>query len=242
MTANVCLNTASLLVSQRLWFQVLALAKWSEQLSLAQQYPSVRIALGIHPYFLNQHETHHLSALSDAISQNRDAVVAVGECGLDYVLDISPAKQGVFFEQQINLATQFKLPLILHHRKSHHDIIGQLKRSGFEHGGVIHAFSGSVEVAREYLNLGFKLGIGGLITYPRGSRLRGVVEAVGIEHIVLETDAPDMPLNTKQGQRNTPEYIPLIADAVGDCLGLHTSDVETATDLNCAEVFGVVVS
>ena len=108
------------------------------------------------------------------------------------------------------MAKQFQLPVILHHRKSHDIILRQLRQYQLPKGGVIHAFSGSYQQAMQYIQLGFKLGVGGTITYERAVKTRAVMAKVPLDALVLETDAPDMPICGRQGQRNSPEYLPEI--------------------------------
>ncbi|MFY8274231.1 TatD family hydrolase [Pseudoalteromonas sp. SSDWG2] len=183
-----------------------SLAQSLSLLEFQQRYASTYISAGLHPYFLDQHEEHHLSELADLIATNGDAFVAVGECGLDrHVDDI--AKQQRLFEGQIAIANEYHLPLIVHHRQSHDLIAASFKRCPPKFGGIIHAFSGSEQVAQSYIKGGFKLGVGGTITYPRAQKTIAALRSVGAQHLLLETDAPSMPINGHQGQINTPERI-----------------------------------
>lgn len=162
--------------------------------------------LGFHPWFLDTLDETHLAELSALVTHNK-AVIAIGETGIDGVIASEQdnlIKQIQFFDVQINLAQQVALPLIIHHRRSHPQIVQRLKQANYHGGGVIHAFSGSYQEAKQYLDLGFMLGIGGTITYARAAKTLKTVSRIPLDAMVLETDAPAMPLYGHQGQANTP--------------------------------------
>jgi TatD DNase family protein len=183
---------------------------WNKIISLCQQFKTLKPTLGLHPYFIKHFQASDLTLLQQSLSLYREQVVALGEIGLDKSIDVEFNLQMHVFKSQLDIASDFKLPVILHHRRSHNEIIQTLKQLKFSYGGIIHAFSGSLYEALTYQDLGFKLGVGGLITYPRAQKTRQVMSQVPLNLLVLETDAPDMPLAGKQGQRNTPENLPLI--------------------------------
>ncbi|WP_046003642.1 TatD family hydrolase [Pseudoalteromonas rubra] len=174
--------------------------------AFAQQYPSVKIAFGLHPYFMTQHQADDMAQLAELAHQHSSELVAIGECGIDAMVEDIPAQQQLFIEH-IALANALKLPLIVHHRKSHHLLAAAFKQLPPQNGGVIHAFSGSLQDANTYLKLGFKLGVGGTISYPRASKTRTTLAQVPLEALVLETDAPSMPLAGYQGQPNVPKRV-----------------------------------
>lgn len=209
--------------------------RWSGLLSLAEQ-AVFDVSLGLHPYFLEEHHASQLDSQIEQLQQlfhaHRDAIFAVGECGLDAVVPVDMALQQRVFADMISLAKDFSKPLILHARKTHHLIHQLLNQQGFQGRGIIHAFSGSKDVAERYIERGFLLGIGGTITYPRANKTRQAIQHVGLEHLVLETDSPDMPLMGFQGQRNTPERLPLVADCLAELLGTDTRTVANATTQN----------
>ena len=184
---------------------------WPRLMALAQQQPSsIKVALGLHPFWTQQHHDQHLTQLRNLVQQQPTGLVAIGECGLDAV--VAPElmeRQLELLEAQLALAVEFNLPVILHVRKAHPQLQSLLKRF---HGirGVIHGFSGSYELGQSYLALGMKLGIGGTLTYPRARKTRDAVSRLPLEALVLETDAPDMPICGKQGQLNRPDYLPEI--------------------------------
>jgi TatD DNase family protein len=189
-------------------------SQWQKQIDLCHLYPQLRFALGLHPYFLKSFESLHLVELSQLLNQFQDKVLAVGEIGLDTHIDVDWKLQLQVFEQQLLIAEERMLPVILHHRNSHNELIRTLKAKKFTQGGIVHAFSGSMEVAKTYIDLGFKIGVGGGITYSRASKTRNTLTQLPINCLVLETDAPDMPLIGKQGQRNSPEYLPEIFESL----------------------------
>ena len=189
-------------------------SQWQKQIQLCHLYPQLRFALGLHPYFLNSFESLHLVELSQLLNQYQDKVLALGEIGLDTHIDVDWQLQLQVFEQQLLIAEEHMLPVILHHRNSHNELIRILKAKKFTQGGIVHAFSGSLQEAKNYINLGFKIGVGGGITYSRAIKTRNTIAQLPLDCLVLETDAPDMPLMGKQGQRNSPEYLPEILESL----------------------------
>jgi TatD DNase family protein len=139
--------------------------------------------------------------------------------------------------EQIRIAKVIKKPLILHHRQSHNELIRILKQEKFDVGGVVHAFSGSYQTAQTYIALGLALGVGGTITYERAVKTRRTIKAVDMAHIVLETDAPDMPVYGFQGEPNTPERLPLIAQALAKLKGISVNEVVQQSTANYHRIF-----
>lgn len=167
-------------------------------------------ALGIHPWFLGELNHNALDALSQHVKQHRQHIVAIGETGIDIPIakkEHNLPQQRLFFEGQIAIAKAQNLPLILHHRQSHELILKQLKHDGFQGGGILHAFSGSYEQAKQYIDLGFYIGVGGTITYPRAQKTIKAIAKLPLDALVLETDAPAMPLYGFQGSVNTPLHV-----------------------------------
>lgn len=183
---------------------------WQKQIHLCHEHSQLALALGLHPLFIEDHQESDLVTLETLIQQHHP--IAVGEIGLDFYHDKNASeKQISFFQAQLKLAKQFDLPVILHVRKAHDETLKYLRQFALK-GGVVHAFSGSEQQAQHYIKLGFKLGIGGALTYDRAHKLHKLFSTLPLEAIVLETDAPDMPLSGKQGQRNSPAYLPLVLD------------------------------
>jgi len=173
----------------------------------------VYISLGLHPYFMKEHKAEHLLILDKLLSEQRP--LAVGEIGLDFALDKDSHDQQIeLFEAQVLLAKKHKLAIVVHARKSHDKICSILKRLNFSHGGIIHAFSGSVQQGNNYLQLGFVLGLGGALTFERAKAMHKMIKQLPSTAYVLETDSPDMAPAFAKGEVNTPMNIPRIAQSI----------------------------
>ncbi|MDG2392290.1 MAG: TatD family hydrolase [Thalassotalea sp.] len=174
---------------------------WPRLLKTCQLHPCLYPCLGLHPWWINKASQSDLDTLENNLHQHK--LLALGEIGIDGgIEDID--KQTHFFDQQLELANQFNLPVLIHHRKSHHLIVPILKQKQQQQGGVIHAFSGNYQQAKAYIDLGYKLGIGGTITYERAKKTREAIQKIPVESILLETDAPAMPISGHQGEHNSP--------------------------------------
>ncbi len=180
---------------------------WSQMLVTCKRFPGLYPALGLHPVFMERHDERDLSVLESTLA-GRPEIIAVGEIGLDSRSpDVDKPRQQRLFAAQLAIARDAGLPVILHVVKAHEQALQALKHAGIK-GGVVHAFSGSLEQAKRYICLGFKLGVGGMVSYPRSHKLHTLVQQLPLESLVLETDAPDMRGAVCQGQRNSPVYIP----------------------------------
>jgi len=191
--------------------------EWPEITQLAMRDPSLYYALGLHPHFLSTFEEQDLVVLHQELiaAKNKEEIkcVGLGEIGLDKLVDIDVALQERVFVAQLEIAKALHLPVILHVVKMQSRVLALLKQTQFPYGGVYHAFSGSQEIANEFIKLGFKLGIGGVITYPNAHKTKSTVSQLPLTSFVLETDAPDMPIYQQPTQHNTPLHIPLIFEA-----------------------------
>ncbi len=173
-----------------------------------QQKPKLHYAIGLHPLFMHNVKPGDLKQLDILLSTK--SPVAVGEIGLDfYIKNSDHQQQTILFNQQLELASHYDLPVILHVRKAHDQVLVSLRKHRIK-SGIVHAFNGSIQQAGHYLDLGFKLGFGGMLTYERSSKLRRLSQQLPLEGIVLETDAPDMTVASHWGQRNSPEYLPQV--------------------------------
>ncbi|ABC32553.1 Mg-dependent DNase [Hahella chejuensis KCTC 2396] len=182
---------------------------WTRISQLAKSFDELNFALGIHPLYLHEHLELHLDELDNQLREQRADVSAVGECGLDATADIDFDVQLYFLSEQLRMAKALDLPVILHSRKTHSQLAKRVKESGVK-CGVVHAFSGSYEEGVQFVKLGLKLGVGGVITYDRAQKTRKAISRLPLESLLLETDAPDMPLCGRQGRRNSPEMIPQV--------------------------------
>lgn len=210
-------------------------ASWQRVQHLQKAYSSIGIGLGLHPYFLAGFEDWHLQKLEQALATA--PVIALGEIGLDnwpnspdYLL------QKKVFVEQLKLAKQWQLPVILHARKSEDDLLKILRQNDFQNGGIVHAFNGSLDQAKRFIDLGFVLGIGGTVTYARAKKAHRVLQGLSDADYVLETDAPDMPISGFQGQVNSPERLPLIAQEVANLRQQTVTHVTYHTTANLMRV------
>lgn len=180
---------------------------WPDLFSLCRQHHGLYAAPGLHPLYLHHHRPEHLQELNELCQNER--VVAIGEIGLDYyVTGVSRTQQQELFEKQLHLAKIYKLPILLHVRKAHDQVVSTIRKSGFPHGGIVHAFNGSIQQAKKYIEQGFALGIGGTITYSRALKIRATTAVLPKSSIVLETDAPDIVVANHRGEENLPQYLP----------------------------------
>src|SRR5579859_6505836 len=180
-------------------------ASWPRVAAICARHPQAYPAYGLHPIYLDQHQPDHVDEL---ISQLRThPAVAVGEIGLDFFLpELDPARQREYFQQQLRVARDFDLPVIVHARRAMDEVTSTMKRIGGLRG-VVHSFSGSEQQAQRLWDMGFHIGIGGPVTYERAQRLRHIVATMPIERLLLETDSPDQPGAGQRGQRNEPALL-----------------------------------
>lgn len=210
---------------------------WDRVVELCAGRDSLHCALGLHPLFLEAHRPRDLDEL--AARTATPSVVAVGEIGLDfYHRDVDRATQLDLFERQLEIARAGSLPVILHVRKAHDEVLGLLERHR-PRGGIAHAFNGSRQQAGRYIDLGFKLGFGGMLTFDRSRKLRNLARTLPLDALVLETDAPDMTVSRHRGERNSPEYIPYVLDALAALRDETREEIAHATTRNTAEVLGL---
>lgn len=183
--------------------------------ALAARHPEIYIALGLHPIAINQHEEAHLEQLEAHLKQPQQKLVAIGEIGLDLYMDKPQfEKQERLLDAQLKLAAAYHLPVILHSRRTHDKLALHLRRHDLPRRGVVHGFAGSLQQAEAFIRLGYAIGVGGTITYARASKTRNTIARLPLDALLLETDAPDMPLHGYQGQPNRPERARLVWQAL----------------------------
>jgi TatD DNase family protein len=213
-------------------------ATWEHLLQVCRSQPGLYPTLGLHPYYLERHLDDHLQALEQQLALNSD-VVAVGEIGLDfYIAELERDRQQQLFEAQLAIARAANLPVILHIRKAHEQVLNTLKRIKVR-GGIAHAFNASLEQAQRYIDMGFKLGFGGMLTFERSTRLRALAKTLPLDAIVLETDAPDMPGEPWQHQRNSPAYLPFYLETLAALRGEDKEKVAAVTTANVKSVLSL---
>lgn len=209
--------------------------------------PQAYLAPGLHPFYIEQHQPQHLLHLEQLLKTH--SCIAIGEIGLDTFLKQHRQpeiyqKQKDFFAMQLELAQQFNRPVLLHIRKAHADVLNILKAHHFKQGGIAHAFSGGIEEAKAFIKMGFKLGITGQITNPNAKKLHRVVQEVGVAHVVIETDCPDMtPLCCQQSDqhktRNTPANLPYVLQGLAASLQMKPEVVAKQVWQNSLETLNV---
>ncbi|MHC8404233.1 TatD family hydrolase [Pseudomonas sp. TMB3-21] len=213
---------------------------WQRVWELVQSDPDLHAAFGLHPVFLDDHRPEHLSELADWLKRlaGHRQLCAVGEIGLDYFIEsLDRERQQTLFEAQLQLAADFNLPALIHVRRSHAAVVATLKRFKLKRAGIIHAFAGSREEAREYIKLGFKLGLGGAATWPQALRMHRVLAELPLESVVLETDSPDMAPVMFPGQRNSPVHLPAICTALAGIMAVSPEQLAAVSTANACEVF-----
>ena len=206
-------------------------------MAIAAKYPlHCYPMMGLHPCYVKENCKEELAIVEQQLSAN--TFYAVGEIGLDYYWDLSFKTQQIeAFEQQIGLALQYNLPVVIHSRESLQDCIDIVKRK--QNGqlkGIFHCFSGTGKEAKEIVDMGLHLGIGGVITF-KNSKLPEALKDISMEHIVLETDAPYLAPTPYRGKRNESSYIPLIAEKLAEIMQMNPENIAEITTGNAAEIF-----
>ena len=205
-------------------------------------------AYGLHPVYLAQHRDGDLDALRDWIGRERP--VAIGECGLDFFVDgLDHDRQQALFDDQLRLARASDLPVIVHARRAVDAVLASIRRINAERlpgdraapplRGVVHSFSGSRDQAARLWELGFLVGLGGPVTYDRANRLRALAAEMPLEHLLIETDAPDQPDAGIRGERNEPARLAVVCATIAGLRGVAPDDVAAATANNAARLFGI---
>ena len=220
---------------------------FQDVMQLSAHHPHVCYALGLHPMYVDNAHPSDLVLLKKIITEQlaipNNKLVAVGEIGLDFfVTQQNRETQEYFFTEQLKIAKEFNLPVILHVRRAVDDVLKYLRKYKMT-GGIAHAFNGSLQQAHALIDLGFKLGFGGAMTYPRALKIRELAQNLPIESIVLETDAPDIPpewLGTKG--RNSPKELFKIAQNLADLRRMSVSQIIEITGKNSVDILPKLAS
>lgn len=211
------------------------LKSMQELLELVEIYPNMYGALGIHPESVEEYKKEDLVFLKENLKNKK--IVAIGEIGLDYhYTKENKEKQIKLFEKQLQIAQDENMPVIIHNREATNDILNSLKK--FKVRGVIHCFNGSYETALEYLKLGFKLGINGVVTF-KNCKLKDVLKKLSINDLVLETDSPYLTPVPNRGKQNAPKYVKDIAEFIAQIYKIPQSQVEIITNKNIRQIFDI---
>ena len=209
---------------------------WQTILSLCREKSYLHPALGVHPLFFN--ETGELKVLQNLCESEK--VVAVGEIGLDFQYGRENVqKQQELFRGQLDIAQALHLPVLLHVRKAHDQVLAVLRRSHFRYGGIVHAFNGSRQQADIYLGLGFVLGYGGMLTWERAKKIRKLAAELPLEAIVLETDGPDMAPAEKKDLPNSPENLPMVLKALASLRRESAEEIAFQTSANAKKILNL---
>lgn len=204
-----------------------------ELLDLCKKYNRMFITLGIHPESANDYQEKDITFIENNLTNLK--VVAIGEIGLDYHYEgYDKEKQIDLFRKQLKIAEKFNLPVVVHSRDATQDTINILKE--YKVKGVIHSFSGPTEVAQEYIRMGFKLGINGVITF-KNAHIKEVVKSLGLENFILETDSPYLTPVPLRGQKNFPGNIKYIVSFLEDYLGIPFEEISIITNKNILMIF-----
>ncbi|EMN1227936.1 TPA: TatD family hydrolase [Enterobacter roggenkampii] len=217
-------------------------AYFSRVLDLSTRHPALYAALGLHPIVIERHRNEDIERLDEIVQTAGDKLVAIGEIGLDLYREHPHfERQQTILDAQLRLAKRHDLPVILHSRRTHDKLAMHLKRIDLPRKGVVHGFSGSLQQAQRFIELGYKIGVGGTITYPRASKTRDVMAQLPLSALLLETDAPDMPLNGFQGQPNRPEQAARVFATLCELRKETEEAIASALLENTRSVFGITL-
>lgn len=212
-----------------------------KSLSMANDYSFVYATTGFHPHEVKNMTKEDLDTM-ESISLEKK-VVAIGEIGLDYYYDNSPREdQSYWFCQQLNLAKKLNMPVVIHCRDAHEPCFKNLKEINLSRkngAGVMHCYSGSWEMAIKYLNMGYYLGIGGVVTYKNAKKVAEVVKNAPLDRLLIETDAPYLPPDPHRGKRNDSSYLNLVVEEIAKIKRITPYEVSNATMENAKHFFGI---
>ncbi len=209
-------------------------------IALAEAHPAIYASVGIHPHDAPQATPEGIAELRRMVLES-DKIVAIGEIGLDFYRDRAPRDvQRQAFRRQIALAREVGLPIIIHDRDAHEEVLQILREENArEVGGVLHCFSGDAAMARACIELGFYISFPGTITYPKNDAAREVVRSIPVDHLLVETDCPYLSPQGFRGKRNEPARVRITAEKVAEIKGLTLEDVARVTTLNAFRLFGI---
>lgn len=206
-------------------------------IELANKYSYMYCSVGVHPHDVATLKDSDINVIREFAKENK--VVAIGEIGLDYYYDTSPREvQREWFEKQLLLAKELDLPVIIHSREASQETFDIIVKSGVKEG-VIHCFSGSHELAKEYIKRGFYIGVGGTLTFKNAKKTVKVVEEISLENILIETDAPYLTPVPHRGKRNESSYLEHVVSKIAEIKKVTTKEVEDITYDNAKRLFKI---
>lgn len=211
-------------------------ASWDKIVELTAKYPFVYGAVGVHPDEVGELDEEKFLRMADLL--DRDKIVAVGEIGLDYYWDKEKHDlQKEWFVRQLGLAREKEMPVIIHSREAAADTFDIMKQHAAGMKAVIHCYSYSPEMAREYVKMGYYIGVGGVVTFKNAKKLKQVVQEIPLESIVLETDCPYLAPVPYRGKRNCSLYLPYVAEQIAELKGTTVEEVIQQTEKNSRELY-----
>ena len=207
--------------------------------SLSEEYENIYATVGVHPHDAKDVDETTIELLR-ALAK-KDKVVGIGEIGLDYHYDNSPRDvQRKWFREQIKLAKELKLPIVVHEREASEDVYNILKEESDENlTGVIHCFSGSLEMAREYIKMGFYISFAGPVTFKNAKKPKEVASEIPLDKILIETDSPYLTPEPYRGKRNDPTYVRYVAETIARLKDISYEEIVEATSKNAKKLFGI---
>lgn len=212
------------------------ISSWDKILDLIRRYPFVYGAIGVHPDEVGQLDEEKFERMRELLKEEK--ILAVGEIGLDYYWDKENRElQKMWFIRQLKLAKEMELPVVIHSREAAADTLEIMKAHARGMQGVIHCFSYSLEMAREYTDMGFYLGIGGVVTFKNAKKLREIVKEIPLEFLVLETDSPYLSPVPYRGKRNSSDNLVYVAREIADIKGISYEEVTEQTEKNARQLY-----
>ncbi|MBE7022014.1 MAG: TatD family deoxyribonuclease [Ruminococcaceae bacterium] len=213
------------------------MASSKESVALSEKYDFIYAAVGVHPHEVETLTEADMETLKQLAALEK--VVAIGEIGLDYYYDNAPRElQKKWFLRQLELARELDLPYIIHDRDAHADTMEMIKRVGY-HRGVLHCYSGSAEMARELLDMGFYISFAGPLTFKNGKRAREVAEIVPMERLLIETDSPYLTPEPHRGERNDSSLVRFVCEKLAEIKGISVEEAARITYENGKQFFGI---
>lgn len=211
--------------------------RWEKVKQVCEGHDGLYPAYGLHPMFIEQHQVNHLRELDEWLE--REQPIAVGECGIDfYDSRVDEKWQLQLFREQLQLANNHRLPLIVHVRRAMDEVISLLRKQAL-FGGVVHSFSGSQQQARQLHGIGFKLGIAASLSFERAQKLRKVVTAMPDDALLIESDAPDQPGASHRGQLNEPAFIVEHLQTMAELRNCSVEELATTLNRNAESLFNL---
>lgn len=211
---------------------------WDKIIKLTEEYPFLYGAIGVHPDEVGALDEEQFARMSALLDQEK--IIALGEIGLDYYWDNeSHDLQKKWFIRQLELAREKNMPVIIHSREAAADTMEIMKQYAAGMRAVIHCYSYSAEMAKEYVKMGYSIGVGGVVTFKNAKKLKQVVEEIPLSSIVLETDCPYLAPVPYRGKRNCSLYLPYVAEQIAELKGVTVEEVKRQTEINSRELYGL---